>query len=345
MSPCNFDLLRGPYLRDLLDQPRAMSATVAALPALAPLDVAHFRRIVLTGMGGSFPILHPLYARLTQCGLDAVMAETSELLYTLPRLLAPDSLVIAVSQSGASAETVRMLERPGPRPFVIGVTNTEGSPLARQADLAVFTQAGEETAVSCKTAFTAMAALHWIGEHLCGGDREIARQDLETLAPAAEKYLASWKEHVSALCELLDGIEHVFVVGRGRSLAAVGLGGMIQKEAAHVHGEGMSSAAFRHGPFEMLSPKVFVLVFEGDEEVVHMNQRLVDDIKACGARTHACRVDTRVDTGPFTLPPIPDTVRPILELLPPQMVSLALAALRNHQPGKFERITKVTRTE
>jgi glucosamine--fructose-6-phosphate aminotransferase (isomerizing) len=343
MSPFNFDLLEGPYLQDLLDQPRAMAETVAALPALPPLDPSRFRRIVLTGMGGSFPILHPLHVRLTQAGFDAVMVETSELLYALPRLIAPESLIIMVSQSGASAETVRLLEHAAPRPFVIGVTNTVGSPLARKADLAVFTRAGEEMAVSCKTAVTAMAALHWIGEHLCGADPAGARRDLDTLGPALRAYLDRWRNHVRDLSTLLDGVEHFFAVGRGRSLAAAGMGGMIQKEAAHVHGEGMSSAAFRHGPFEMLSPDVFVLVFDGDPEVRTLNRGLLKDVIAAGARAALCGVEA--EEQPFLLPAAAPGVQPIIELLPPQMVSLALAGVRGHQPGKFERITKVTKTE
>ena len=105
----------------------------------------------------------------------------------------------------------------------------------------------------------------------------------------------------------------------------------------------MSSAAFRHGPFEMLSPKVFVLVFEGDEEVAAINRVLVKDVLGAGACAALCGVATTAE--PFALPAVPAAVRPIMEILPPQLVSLALAVLRGRQPGKFERITKVTRTE
>ena len=164
MQDIPFDLLEGPYLCDLLDQPRAMAETVARLSPQPRLKTLRrelregiYRRIVLTGMGTSHLILHPLHIRLTQSGFNSIMVETSELMYAMPRLLTRESLVIVVSQSGASAETVRMLEQSRGRPFIVGVTNTEGSPLARKAGLALFTHAGEETGVSCKTALTAMA--------------------------------------------------------------------------------------------------------------------------------------------------------------------------------------------
>jgi glucosamine--fructose-6-phosphate aminotransferase (isomerizing) len=117
---------------------------------------------------------------------------------------------------------------------------------------------------------------------------------------------------------------------------------MIQKEAAHVHGEGMGCAAFRHGPFEMLGPNVFVLVFEGDENARELNRGMARDVQAAGARAALCGPNGE---GPFALPPAPARVLPILELLPPQMISLALAGLRGREPGKFERLTKVTTIE
>jgi glucosamine--fructose-6-phosphate aminotransferase (isomerizing) len=343
----SLELLQCPYLRDLLDQPAAMERTVTGFSPVVELNSlsedlrsGRFARVVLTGMGGSYHMLCPLHLRLTQAGFNSVLAETSELLDSLATLLTK-ALVIALSQSGASAETVRLLDRRGPT--IVGVTNTAESPLAQKADVTLLTRAGEEGGVACKTAVTSLAALEWLSAHLAGDDLGRARAELETAAPALETYLVHWKQHVQTLAGILKGIEHAFVVGRGRSLAAAGLGGMIQKEAAHVHGEGMSSAAFRHGPFEMLGPDCFVLVMEGDAEVAAKNRQLVDDVVATGARGALCGLQD--SDGPFALPSAPSRIRPILELLPPQMMSLAFAYLKGREPGKFERITKVTTVE
>jgi glucosamine--fructose-6-phosphate aminotransferase (isomerizing) len=331
-----------------LNQPEALRDTITDLTYVPALDAlrddlrtGRRRRVVLTGMGGSYQVLHPLHLRLLELGFDSILAETSELIYSMPSLLAKENVVIVVSQSGASAETVRMLDRE--RPLYVGVTNTPGSPLERRSAITVMTRAGEEAGVSCKTAVTSVAAAHWIGEHLAGSDLDAVRAALETVVPAAEAYLNNWCEHVAALVNELEGIRHLFVVGRGTSLAAVGLGSMIQKEAAHFHGEGMSSAAFRHGPFEMLGPDSFVVVYEGDPDVAFMNRGLLQDVLATGARGALC--GSGISKGPFALPPVPDPVRPILEMLPPQLMSLALAYRAGREPGKFERITKVTTVE
>jgi glucosamine--fructose-6-phosphate aminotransferase (isomerizing) len=340
--------IQGTYWNDILGQPHALRDTIAGLAPMPELEsvrekilAGRLRRLVLTGMGGSYQILHPLHIHLVNSGFNSIMAETSELLYSLTALVSPQNAVVAVSQSGASAETVRLLDRQGP--LYIGVSNTPGSPLAARSDLTVLTRAGEEGGVACKTSVTALAALYWVGQHLTNGNLGASRQVLDTIAPAAEAYLALSRHHVDALVDTLGGVKRVFLAGRGASLTAAGLGAMVQKEAAHFHAEGMSSAALRHGPFEMLGPGCFVLVFEGDEDVRQLNHSLVRDVLATGARAATCGFS--VSEGPFALPRADRAMLPILELLPAQMMSLALAYLHGHEPGKFERITKVTTVE
>jgi glucosamine--fructose-6-phosphate aminotransferase (isomerizing) len=331
-------VIEGTYLKDILDQPRAIRDTVVELEPLPGVSAGH--RIVLTGMGGSYQILHPLHLRLTAAGLDSISVETSELLYSMPALLDERNTVLAVSQSGASAEIVRLLDA---CPVHIAVTNTPSSQLATRSYITVLTQAGDEGGVSCKTAVTSLVALYWIGEHLAGADIQRALHLLAAAPRAVEMYLSRWQEHVARLKDTLQGIQRVFFAGRGASLSAAGLGAMVQKEAAHFHGEGMSSAALRHGPFEMLGPDSFVLVFEGDKAVRHLNERLVRDVLETGARAALCGFS--VAEGPFALPRADAAIRPILELLPAQMMSLALADLQGREPGRFERITKVTTVE
>ncbi len=345
VSEMKFDssIVEGPYLNDLLSQPRALSDTVAGLrPLPAPARV-DYQRIVLTGMGGSLQSLHPLNLQLIEGGYTSLVAETSELLYSLRGLLDSRTLLVVLSQSGRSAETLRLLDCAARGPKIIGVTNTADSPLSTRSDMTVLTKAGPEFSVSSKTVLASLAALAWLGDCLCGKDLDRTRRELDAAAPAVAAYMARWKEHVKSLCAELKGVRDIFFTGRGSSLAAVGVGGLIIKEAAHVHSEGLSSAAFRHGPFEMLSREVFVLVFAGDPATAALNQGLVEDIRKAGGRAALAGTDADLDV--FRLPEVPLAVRPIVEMLPVQMVSLAAAALAGREPGRFERITKVTTVE
>jgi glutamine---fructose-6-phosphate transaminase (isomerizing) len=347
---CDFSAIEGAYLRDLLDQPGALEKTLAglevseALHRLAgQLQEGRFKTVVLTGMGSSFHALHPLNLELIDHGFTAMMVETSELLHYQNRLFDPKTLIVAVSQSGQSAEVVRLLEMNRGQSSVIAVTNTPGSPLAEQADATVFSSAGEEFSVSCKTYLAALMALQWLGDVVCQRDLLRTRQELEAASPAVRDYLSAWKQHVQDLAQMLEGARHLFLVGRGPSLAAVGTGALTIKESDHFHAEGMSSAAFRHGPFEMLSDETFVLVFAGEEKTRELNQSLFADIREKGRRAEL--IGQGAASSSCLLPPAPRSIHPIVEMLPVQMVTLALAAHMGREPGRFELASKVTTKE
>jgi glucosamine--fructose-6-phosphate aminotransferase (isomerizing) len=288
--------------------------------------------------------LEPLTLQLIAHGVNARRIETSELVHHAPRLLDSPSLVIAVSQSGQSAEIVKFLERHGGRKFpLIGVTNTAASPLAGAADTVLLTHAGSEFSVSCKTYVATLAALDLMGAVLTRDDPGPHRTQLEETASAMDQYLAHWHAYVADLQERLKEIEQMVLVGRGPSLAAVGTGALIIREAARFPCQELSSAAFRHGPLEMISPKLFVLVFRGIPPTIEHNERLVADIRVLGGNADLVRES--LHTSAFALPPVTSAMLPLLEILPPEMISLALARLRGHVPGHFERGSKITVTE
>jgi glucosamine--fructose-6-phosphate aminotransferase (isomerizing) len=294
-------------------------------------------------MGGSYLVLYPLYLTLVGLGYPAKMVETSELLHFMPSLLTPGTLLIVASQSGRSGEILRLLKLGPDRPTILAITNDASAPLAKDADVLALIQAGPEASGACKTTTATLAALAWIGDSLSTRKLSATYDLIQQAAPVVEQYLKHWKDHVASLCTELHGIHHLFITGRGTSLPAAGIGGMLMKETAHFHAEGLGSAAFRHGPFEMLNKDCFVLVFAGDPVVDSLNRSLVDDARRTGAKAQLIGSD--VDIPAFRLPEVPREIRPIVEMLPLQMVSLSLAALAGREAGKFERIEKVTTNE
>ncbi len=344
------DVVRGEYWKDILDQPRALSETLEGLePSRAIEGIARllngrgFRQVVLTGMGSSFHGLHPIYLELVARGVAAVMVETSELIHYQRRLFDRRNLIVAVSQSGRSAETVAMLRANRRRAPVLAVTNTPDSPLARRSDAAVLTRAGQEFSVSCKTYVSALMALTWVSAVLCGADLRRTRRELAEAAPAAAAYLKRWQTHVESLAGLLGQVRYLYLVGRGASLAAVGTGGLIIKESDHFAAEGMSSAAFRHGPLEIVTGEAFVLLFSGNRKTRELQKRLRDDVRKRKGQAELAGEDGTARA--LRLPAAPESVRPILEILPVEMVTLALSALAGREAGRFESATKVTTTE
>ena len=343
-------IVEGQYLRDILDQPRALAATLDRLEIPKPLAAlretlrtGRFKRVVLTGMGASFHALHPLFLRLNGFGYTAVAIETSELIHSLGNWLEPESLIIVVSQSGESAEIVRLLEQNRRRAAIVGITNAADSPLATDTNASILTTAGDESSVSCKTYVTALMTLHRLGEFLCGSDEGQTRVELAQIVPAVESYIAKWREHVFEIAADLGQVRNLFLLGRGGSLAACGAGSLIMKESVRMPAEGMSGAAFRHGPLEMVDSRSFAVIFAGADSTQALQAKLADDIRQAGGRIGWVAEDAA--SRAWNLPKAPARLLPILEILPVQMATLALAAETGIEAGRFGRIGKITTTE
>jgi glucosamine--fructose-6-phosphate aminotransferase (isomerizing) len=105
----------------------------------------------------------------------------------------------------------------------------------------------------------------------------------------------------------------------------------------------MSGAAFRHGPIEMLDGDVFLLAFAGAERTRPLSEALVADARAAGARAYLAAEDAA--EAALRLPAVAEPARPVVELLPVEMITLAMAALDGREAGRFERVAKVTGTE
>jgi glucosamine--fructose-6-phosphate aminotransferase (isomerizing) len=344
------NIVEGPYLLDILDQPRALHATLEHLQKdlhllrrAAAIRRQPHARVVLTGMGSSLHALYPLELALTAQGETVCRAETAELIHALPALLAPDSVIVAVSQSGQSAEMIRLLDQNQRRARIIGVTNTENSPLHRKSDICILTHSGDEFSVSTKTYLGSLAALETLAAAWGGLDPEPLLAELSTAPESLASYLASWRDHVQRLASHLDGVRQYFILGRGRSLASCGTGALILKESTRTFAEGMSSAAFRHGPLEMVSPASLVLVFDGDPDTRHLNRKLVRTIRECGGRAETIGSESQLTA--LRLPENQSRTFTLLEMAPLQMLTLAIAARTGFEAGRFRHAAKITTEE
>jgi glucosamine--fructose-6-phosphate aminotransferase (isomerizing) len=330
------------YLNDILAQPQALRDTVAALagqPPARPLAACGFRHIVLTGMGASQAALIPLWHVLVAAGHAPLLVETSELLHAASALLQPDSLLVVVSQSGRSAETVHLLAKRN-HATLYAVTNDATSPLAQQADHAWITAAGAEHAVSCKTYLASLATLVLAGADLTGADPASLRAALIAEADRLTLTLTDAAQRAKTLAARIAS-PSLILCGRGASLAAVHCGALIIKEAAKVHAEGLSSAAFRHGPLELAVTGTTAVIFTGDNPALH--QGLADDVTRAGG--WGLLVGPAVVDPAWRLPAVAPALRPLHEIIPLQLLSVGLAWKHGREPGVFAVGAKITTVE
>jgi glucosamine--fructose-6-phosphate aminotransferase (isomerizing) len=180
---------------------------------------------------------------------------------------------------------------------------------------------------------------------LRGGDVHLAIQEMHAAADAMEAYLANWEAHVQELDEALGEFDTLFLIGRGTSMSAVWNGSLTNKEAAKSAFEGMHAADFRHGPLEIVSEGVAALVFAGASQTSALNRELAREIIAYGGNAIwlGSIPDSEIPTILF--PQTSDLARPLVEILPIQMLTLLTAKRKGIEVGTFRHISKITDRE
>jgi len=335
-----------PLLTDILDQPRALSAALQGARASTALLRArelcrNARRILLSGMGASYFAAYPAYLRLLAMGAPVSWVEAGELLHQAPAALREGTVLVLISQSGRSAEVVRLLEARGGA-AVVGVTNDTDSPLAGGCDVCLPLSAGPELAgVATKTLTCSLLLLDLLSAEGNGGPWP------ESVA-AIEQALQTSGQWLPGLLSALGTTEHVWVLGRGPLLAAASVGGLMLKEAGGVHGEGLSAPQFRHGPLEMAGPGRSALVLVSPGRLGALDLDLAGEMAATGMGVAAvcpAGAPSEVPAGVHALrwsdcPPEPAAV-----IVAAQCLAHACALRQHREPGTFSRIGKVTTRE
>lgn len=144
---------------------------------------------------------------------------------------------------------------------------------------------------------------------------------------------------------MLGDFDQLFLIGRGTSMSAVWNGSLINKEAAKSAFEGMHAADFRHGPLEIVSEGFAVLIFAGNAQTSALNRELARQILSYGGK--AIWLDSIPDPEIPTIlfPESSELTRPLVEILPMQMLTLAMANRKQIEPGTFRHVSKITDRE
>lgn len=344
------------YFSEIREQPQTLLYTYESIqadlkelsPIIQKLQQGGIQRILFTGMGASYYAVYPSLIYLTQHGIQAQVVETSELLYYYSQLIDEKTLVVLLSQSGHSVEILRLLDILPDRILTLGITNTPDSPLAKQADIVFFLQAGKEETVSTKTNTSTLLALRLLSTVLA--QQSLVDFDHETnhLSEQIDTFLPTWDEQTSILVEQLRGRQFLSFLARGASMASAMTGALITKESAKTPTEGMNCAQFRHGPMEIADERIASFVFIGDSQTRKTNMNFAHELASLGVYTTIIDKLNLGDANHIQLMKIPEVtpwMHPIVEIIPIQFVAGKLAEQNGYSAGSFRYIGKVTTIE
>lgn len=316
-------------------------------------QLASERTLIFTGMGSSYHACYPAVAELASAGVPAIMVDSAELLHYRRELLGPGTLLVAVSQSGESAEVVRVAEEARARsapPAIVAVTNGERNPLAALADVVFDTDAGPESGPSTMTFVGALVAVGMIGRVLGGRGSDAALEHLEAEAEIAAVAIERILDDAGlpdTLAEWLEGRTNVVILGRGPARAAAEMGALTIKEAVAMPIESLQTAQFRHGPLEMVGPSLAAIVIATEPETVDLDMSLSSELIEGGAAVFLVTQGTHapMSTPQLAIGHIDRLLRPAVAIVPAQLLAWRLSVLQGREPGAYHRASKVTTRE
>jgi len=339
-------------LKEIFEQPQSLRNTLrgrlladegtARLGGLnmSAAELRAINRVVITACGTSWHagmIGEYLIEELARIPVEVEYA--SEFRYRNP-ILEPGTVVIAISQSGETADTLsamREAKRKGAR--VLGVCNAVGSTIARESDGGVYIHAGPEIGVASTKAFTSQVAalalftlyLGRLGELSPELGAELVRE-LESIPGKIETILAG-AESIKAIARAYSHHNNFLYLGRGVNFPVALEGALKLKEISYIHAEGYPAAEMKHGPIALIDdnmPVVFICTQDSAYEKVLSN---MEEVRARRGKiiAVASEGDTHVVTKADHVLFIPRTMgslTPLLAAIPLQLLAYHIAVER-----------------
>ncbi|HWH29688.1 MAG TPA: glutamine--fructose-6-phosphate transaminase (isomerizing) [Mycobacteriales bacterium] len=339
-------------LKEIDEQPEAVRETIGGRLgtdgllhldeiALSDEDLRGIEQVVVIACGSSYHSgMVGKYAIERWCRLPVHVELASEFRYRDP-VIGRGTLVIAISQSGETADTLEAVRHArAQRAWVLAVTNTIGSTIARESDAALFTRSGPEVAVaSTKAVIAQLAAMYLVGLYLAQvrGTRDPDEvrahlRDLQEIPDLVAEVLARM-EPVRRLAREIADEPRVLFLGRHVGYPMALEGALKLKELAYVSAEGFAAGEIKHGPIALVEQGTPVVVLAPRHALQPKLVSNVQEVRARGARTIVVATDGDESITPyadhvFRIPDTKSLLTPLLTILPLQVLSAEVAQAR-----------------
>jgi glucosamine--fructose-6-phosphate aminotransferase (isomerizing) len=293
--------------------------------------------------------------KMTRIPVEADVA--SEYRYREP-IIKPDTLVIVVSQSGETADTLAALrEAKRNGAHVLAITNVVGSSVAREADDVIITWAGPEIAVASTKAYTSqLVAFYLFSTYLAQetGQTDVATVkqtifDLQELSGQVDGILYQAAK-IKALAEQVSHHESLFFIGRGLDYAVALEGSLKLKEISYIHSEAYPAGELKHGTLALIEPGIPVIALATQEHLLEKTISNIKEVKARGARVTAIAMEgneeiAKVVDDVFFIPRTSAPLTPALSVIPLQLLAYYASLARGNDVDKPRNLAKSVTVE
>ncbi len=357
-------------LKEILEQAETVTSALRGRIAFDPpavlleefpltsQEVQELRRVVFVGMGTSYHACQ--VARLwveRLAGIPAEADNASEFRYRQP-LLDRHTLVVAVGQSGETADTLAGMEEAlhqGAR--LLTVCNVEGSQATRRAEGTLLMRAGLEIGVASTKTFTAsLVTLYLLALYLAGQRGRMSPQDLLhhlerlTSLPNLLGQVVAQREVYRSLAQQYAQREHFLYLGRGISYPIAMEGALKLKEVSYIHAEGYAAGEMKHGPIALVDDRMPVVALALQDPLYDKMLANISEVKARGGTVIAIGTAGDADLAQradhvLHIPATPELLSPMLSVVPLQLFAYELAVHRGCDVDQPRNLAKTVTVE
>ncbi len=320
-------------------------------------ELTRAKRIILTGCGTAWHAgLVGEYLIEDLARIPCEVEYASEFRYRNP-IIEDGTVVIAISQSGETADTLAALEEAKQRgALALGVVNVVGSSIARTTDAGIYLHVGPEIGVASTKAFSGqVVVLSMIASYL-GRRRHMSQPAAEQLLSALDRIPAQ----ITSVLEQNDACKKVaqdyvdrenwLYLGRGYQYPVALEGALKLKEISYIHAEGLAAAEMKHGPIALITddmPVVFIATQGSQYDKVTSN---IEEVRSRGGRVIAIATegDRQIAELAEAVIYVPDTLeplQPLLTVIPLQLIAYHAAVLRGCNVDKPRNLAKSVTVE
>ncbi len=357
-------------LKEIHDQPQAYRDTLSGrlfkgypwvyLPELklTPEKIKQFRNIHIVACGTAYHaglVGKTAIERWARLPVEAEVA--SEYRYRSP-LITPETLVIVVSQSGETADTLAALrEAKRHGAHVLAVTNVVGSTAAREADDVLFTWAGPEISVASTKAYsTQLLAFYAFALHLARIRGTLPDEEIGPIVHALTKLpeqvesILQRKDEIRAYAEEIASREHLFFIGRGVDYAVVQEGSLKLKEISYIHSEAYAAGELKHGTLALIEEGTPVVALATQPDLYEKTVSNIREVMARGAGVLGIATEETAGLAGsvdrlLLIPSTHPMIAPALSVIPLQLLAYYASVARGYDVDKPRNLAKSVTVE
>ncbi|TEB14589.1 Glutamine--fructose-6-phosphate aminotransferase (isomerizing) [Pelotomaculum sp. FP] len=357
-------------LKEIHEQPKALRDTLSGRieadnsrvnleeVTITPEEIKGLKKIFITACGTAYHaglVGKYIIEKLVRLPVEVDIA--SEFRYRQP-IIEPGTLVVIISQSGETADTLAALreaKRQGAR--IVAVTNVVGSSVAREADDVIYTWAGPEIAVASTKAYTTqLVSMYLLALHLAGLRGTLAPEkisellaEMKTLDEKTQEILND-SQVIRDFAREIANSDDLFYLGRGLDYSVAMEGSLKLKEISYIHAEAYAAGELKHGTLALIEEDTPVVALVTQETLFEKMVSNIQEVNARGAAVLTLAMEglkevEKVSRKVVYIPRTHEVLAPILTVVPLQLLAYHTAVARNCDVDKPRNLAKSVTVE